>query len=464
MRNMEKVKARESKELSRLQLLRSKPEPKNYVTWIFFLVILVHIIDEIASNCSAYVQSSVVTDFFVLGQGMTYENGLAVLASFSGITMLLQLVAPFYKSLADRFGRKPFLVINTYGMALGLVLCFLSSDFTAYIIGTMITTFFIAHDMQVVYILEVAPSDKRTRFYGMTKCIGSLGLALVPLFRSIFMGSDATKWRLVYLVPVIIALVIATICLLTARETSAYLNNRIAVLEKPLEDRIAEKKAAKEAKKRVNKVGFWATCGFLLRNKDTRWLVIAANLYMFSTMAMTGYYESIMTSNGMTTENVTTALFGFPFIFAFLLLICGFFGDSLGRKKTALIMGITSIISFALFVFACQNGWSPVIVGGLYGLYLGSYYQVGDYMWIMAAEKAPTENRASSTAAITMISYIGLFSGLILLTVMLSMNISISTSCMIVMIPTMVLSMFLLMSKVKETKGTDLESVGKESV
>ena len=131
MRNIEKVKARESKELSRLQLLRSKPEPKNYVTWIFFLVILVHIIDEIASNCSAYVQSSVVTDFFVIGQGMTYENGLAVLASFSGITMLLQLVAPFYKSLADRFGRKPFLVINTYGMALGLVLCFLSSDFTA---------------------------------------------------------------------------------------------------------------------------------------------------------------------------------------------------------------------------------------------------------------------------------------------------------------------------------------------
>ena len=82
----------------------------------------------------------------------------------------------------------------------------------------------------------------------------------------------------------------------------------------------------------------------------------------------------------------------------------------------------------------------------------------------MAAEKAPTENRASSTAAITMISYIGLFSGLILLTVMLSMNISISTACMIVMIPTMVLSMLLLMSKVKETKGIDLESVGKETV
>lgn len=117
---------------------------------------------------------------------------------------------------------------------------------------------------------------------------------------------------------------------------------------------------------------------------------------------------------------------------------------------------------FGLFVVACQNQWHPVVVGGLYGLYLGSYYQVGDYMWIMATEKAPTENRASSTAAITMLSYVGLFTGLILLTVMLSMNISITSGCMIVMIPTMVLSMLVLMLKVKETKGTDLETVGQE--
>lgn len=464
MKNLEKVKAREQKELLRLKAAQAKPEGPNYVKWIFVLVILVHIIDEIASNCSNYVQSSVVTDFFVIGQGMTYENGLAVLASFSGVTLLLQLIAPLYKSLADRFGRKPFLVINTFGMALGLLLCFLSTGFTSYIVGTMITTFFIAHDMQVVYILEVAPADKRTRFYGITKCIGSLGLALVPLFRGIFMGSDATKWRMVYLMPVLIALSIAIVCLVSARETKAYLTNRIQTLEKPLEDRIAEKQAAKAAKKQTRKVGFFATMGLLLKNKDLRWLVIAANLYMFSTMAMTGYYESIMTSNGMTTEQVTLALLGFPFVFAFLLLICGFFGDSIGRKKTALVMGITSIAAFGLFVISCQNHWSPAVVGGLYGLYLGSYYQVGDYMWIMAAEKAPTENRASSTAAITMLSYIGLFSGLILLTVMLSMNISITTGCMIVMIPTMVLSMLVLMLKVKETKGTDLETVGQELV
>lgn len=195
---------------------------------------------------------------------MTYENGLAVLASFSGVTLLLQLVAPFYKSLADRFGRKPFLVINTYGMALGLGLCFVSKSFGSYIIGTMITTSFIAHDMQVVYILEVAPSDKRTRFYGITKCIGTLGLALVPLFRGIFMGNDPTKWRMVFFVPVLIAIAIATLCLLTARETKVYLAERISVLERPLEERIAEKEASKEQKKSANKVGMWATIKLLL--------------------------------------------------------------------------------------------------------------------------------------------------------------------------------------------------------
>ena len=276
------------------------------------------------------------------------------------------------------------------------------------------------------------------------------------------MGNDPTKWRMVFFVPVLIAIAIATLCLLTARETKVYLAERISVLERPLEERIAEKEAAKEQKKSANKVGMWATIKLLLRHKDLRWLVLCANLYMFSTMAMTGYYESIMTTNGMATEEVTKALFAFPFMFAALLLLCGFMGDSLGRKKTAVIMGSTSIIAFMLFALGCKNGWGAIPVGLLYGLYLGSYYQVGDYMWIMAAEKAPTENRASSTAAITLLSYVGLFTGLILLTVMLAGGMAITTACLIITMPTFITSMILLMTKVKETKGTDLESVGRE--
>ena len=83
-------------------------------------------------------------------------------------------------------------------------------------------------------------------------------------------------------------------------------------------------------------------------------------------------------------------------------------------------------------------------------------------MWIMAAEKAPTENRASSTAAITLLSYVGLFTGLILLTVMLAGGMAITAACLIITMPTLITSMILLMTKVKETKGTDLESVGRE--
>ena len=74
---LEKRKEKEQKELTRLRKINQKPQTAKYIKWIFVLVILVHVIDEIASNCAAYVQSSVVNDFFVVGQGMTYENGLA---------------------------------------------------------------------------------------------------------------------------------------------------------------------------------------------------------------------------------------------------------------------------------------------------------------------------------------------------------------------------------------------------
>jgi len=47
------------------------------------------------------------------------------------------------------------------------------------------------------------------------------------------MGSDETKWRSVYLIPVFIAAAIAVAAGLFARETDVFVHQRIAWLEKP---------------------------------------------------------------------------------------------------------------------------------------------------------------------------------------------------------------------------------------
>jgi len=49
-----------------------------------------------------------------------YASALNKYAVISACSIVFTLIVPFYKSLADKFGRRVFLAINTVGMALGL--------------------------------------------------------------------------------------------------------------------------------------------------------------------------------------------------------------------------------------------------------------------------------------------------------------------------------------------------------
>ena len=180
MKNAEKINQRDLRELERRRKQQAKTPYAAYLFVLCVVVTLIHVVDEIATNLGNMVQSSVVNEFFVLGLGQTYNEGLATMGTLSLVVGQLSLIAPFYKSLADRFGRKMFLVLNTFGFGVGLFICFISQNFLLYAVGLAIINFFIAHDMQVVFILETAPKDKRATIYGLTKCLGTVGLCWFP--------------------------------------------------------------------------------------------------------------------------------------------------------------------------------------------------------------------------------------------------------------------------------------------
>ena len=89
----------------------------------------------------------------------------------SFIAIPFQALSIFYKPLSDRFGRKIFLVINTLGMSLGMLVIALSHNLALYVVGAVIIFFFVPHDMQVVYVMESAPSKHRAKIYSTVKCI-----------------------------------------------------------------------------------------------------------------------------------------------------------------------------------------------------------------------------------------------------------------------------------------------------
>ncbi len=462
MEKVERIKARESKQLESLRKKAAKAPYAGYLIVIMIIAILIHSVDEITTLVGNNIKSSWVTEFFVQGRGMTFNEGLSYLSALGLVSFVIMLIVPFYKALADKYGRKIFLVLNTLGMAVGMLISMLSKSFAVYFIGTLIGSFFIAHDMQVVYILEVAPPNKRARFYGITKAIGTLGFVLLPLMRRAFMGDDPTRWRMVYLVPIILTVVIALIALFFARESSPFLKGRLEQLEIPYEERLARDQEAKLQKKaNKEKTGVFPALKYIFKHKELKWVIIIILIYYLCVAGMGSFYEPIMYAANMPTADITNALFMYGFMFAAVILIAGFMGDAIGRKATAAIFGILSIGLFILFVYSAQHAWNPYLVGAFYGLYLGCFWQGGDYLSIIAAEKLPTSIRSSGAAALALILMIGAMVGNIYMSIALRFT-SISNAILYQAIPSIVIAMILLIWKVKETKGVDLTTVGQE--
>lgn len=463
MKTKEKIIASEQKQLSKLQKITAKGNYAGYFFVLLFLIALVNIIDEVTSNLSVSVQSSFVTEFFVnrpfLGKMYSFEEGLALHTSVSVISYVFGVITPFYKALADKWGRKPLFAISTFGMALGLFIIYFSPNYLVFLLGYGIIGFFYGHDIQIIYILEEAPDKTRGTIYSVLKSLGIFGVVCIPMLRDALMGNDASKWREIFLVPAIMGVVAALLVIVFAKDTKVYLKERTAYLSIPYEERERQKLEAKKQKQAErNKSGVFNAVKYIFANKDTKSLIISHIIFDAGMPAIALYFESSMHTAGMTTAEITKALFVQPIIYAVLVFFSGIIADAIGRKKTIIGASAICVIGFTLFAVGINNLWNPYLIGAFCGLYQGCYWIGRDYMNIMMTEKVPTDIRASVVGAEGLLVIAGLAVGYIL-TIVGMLVLPVWLTCLIIAIPVVSAAAVILGLKVKETKGANLNQL-----
>lgn len=446
---------KKKKELSKWQSVAAKGTPSYYLVLMIVIVGMVYIVDELTSNITSTVQSAVVNDFFV-SNGVDFNTGLSNMSLMMMPAYVFYFILPFYKSLADRLGRKPFLVLNTLGMATGMAFLWFSANIYVYIAGCMIIRFFIPNDIQVMYIMEAAPEKHRAKLCSITKACGYVGVSSIPLLRLVMMDNDATKWREIFIVPVIAGIVVAVICLVFIRETPVFLKQRIAALKTDLGEEVNEEEKTAAPK---GKTGVFHAIKFIATHKQLRWIAISAFVFACA-IAVTGYYEAIMTTGGMETAEVTQALFIFPLMNALFTLIGGFMTDRLGRKRSLAILAVISMGTLILFILAAGKGMNPYLVGGFYGVFVGCFWSVSDLLYLMLpGESTPTNLRASVLGTMSLILFAGSMTSTLVVSIAMRFVSSLGLLCLTVCIPFLVLSLLLVMFKVRETKGVDMGKI-----
>lgn len=444
----------ETKELARLEKEKARPKQKLYFWYLIVCLCLIYIVDEVATSLPNTLLNS-INQFYFNGT----KDGKALLGIMEMLANICLVIGFFYKTLADRFGRKPFLVINTIGMVGALLLCFAGryTGFWMYAIGFFALRFFVTPDEQIVYIFETAPEKSRGKIYSAIKGIAELGLLLIPLGRNYLMKNVSSEWHMVFLIPVCIGLVVSVLVLFLARETDPFLDSRIAYLKLTPEER--EKIAHDKKEESKKQGGFFAAVKYAMKGKQLRWIFICTLLFTLA-RCTTGYYTYIFEGAAYTEEQISAAELIFPITCSAVVFAYGFLSDKVGRKITSITLLALTVVGLGLLSLGAYLKWNEYLLGAFLGIFLGAAWSNGDTLILMTGESSPTNMRASIMSAQTMFYGLGMVASMGIGAIALRfINAEwIGLFCVCLCIPCYIASIFFLMTKVKETKGASVDA------
>ena len=468
MDKKEKLFRREQKELARLDREAQRPQFAHYLLFVMIVLTVIYVVDEITSNLNAAMQPYVLFDLFSITSrsvnSPAYTGAINTVAPWQVASNLFLIISPFYKALSDKYGRRLFLMINTIGMGVGMLIVMTSQSVMQYILGMLAMMFFTPNDMQVLYIMETAPKEKRATYSFVAKGIALISVSLIGVLSRLigvlsraFLREDVPgSWRMVYLIPVVVAIVIGLMSYFLVRETPVFLQQRRAFLSLTEDERRARAEADRKTGA-AEEGGVFRALKFIFTNRQLRWILIAGFLF-FATTFYTSYYATVL-EGAMSTELVAVALIVYPFFNGLVTIASGFFSDRMGRKKVCVLLGSLALVGLGLFVAACRLGWGPVAAGVAYGCSIGGLWSMSDTIILtMPAESSPSGMRSSVMGTISVMIGAGMFIGQILF-IVLQNFLPMDVLFLLICLPFMALSLLVLLTKVKETKDVDLDSI-----
>ena len=150
----------------------------------------------------------------------------------------------------------------------------------------------------------------------------------------------------------------------------------------------------------------------------------------------------------------------YPYAVIYRLQNGGFITDALGRKRSAVILSSVAFLGLIAFVLSANFGLPPAAVGISYGLFIGGLWSVSDMLClIVVSESTPTYLRASVLGTVSLVVGIGSMLSNVLITVGMLFVQSIGVLCLFLCTPFLLAAIVILITRVHETKGVDLNTV-----
>ena len=128
---LKKIQAKREKEIAKWEKEKARPKRSYYFAYLVLIICIIYATDEIASQISTLMKTEIANDLF----SKFGESSVGLLDILSILVVPFQALGLLYRPLADKWGRKKFLIINTFGMSFAMFVVFLSGNLVMYFIG-----------------------------------------------------------------------------------------------------------------------------------------------------------------------------------------------------------------------------------------------------------------------------------------------------------------------------------------
>ncbi|GAG89318.1 unnamed protein product, partial [marine sediment metagenome] len=276
-------------------------------------------------------------DEFFISRGVPENEAYAIYGASMALLSLFFILGLAVRFIADRYGRRPALLINIIGMTLGAIITIISQDFLTFYIGAILGAVFLTADIQMLLMNEECPPEKRSQFVTSVMIMGLLGALLVIFMRYLFMSGANPNWRVLYFLTFIGGIIVTILAIFTLKESSIYLTMKARKAANP--EKFPEKESFAKSMKSVFKLNNFRTIVMIL---------IVSVLAVVGGMVARSYWEPFMSQNFTFNEVNIIYIIRYLISIPFGIMI-GRINDKIGRKAGL----YTTLICAPVFLILC---------------------------------------------------------------------------------------------------------------
>lgn len=201
--------------------MKKHGKTKKYMILVISMVLFSQLADSFCAEIYSKMQSFILDDYIIRGTGLDMNEAVSKLGYMMLPFYIVPALSPLARVFVDKYGKNRVMSANFILLIAGCVICAISGNIIAFLIGNAIITFAVSVDIQNMYVARELPKEKRATVRGIMSGVSAGAAMLIPLLRK-YLVERGAGWKGIYVAAVPVCVFVLIIVRMVGGNVDTY--------------------------------------------------------------------------------------------------------------------------------------------------------------------------------------------------------------------------------------------------